>query len=130
MSAARDGLQLNFLEAGGALLHGLVLQMTNATLAGTAGDDSDVPASVLVVRVGLPPVDARLGGVGLNFACGELDVLRVPPMLPRTRLYIYIYIYIYTYIHTYIRTCIQYHTIPYHTYIHTYIYAYLHISTR
>ena len=86
MSAAHDGFQLNCLEAGRALLHGLVLQMNNATLAGTAGDDSDVPASVLVVRVGLLPVDARLGGVGLNLACWELDVLRVLPMLPRARL--------------------------------------------
>ena len=86
MSAARDGLQLNFLEAGGALLHGLVLQMNNAMLAGTAGDDSDVPASVLVVRVCLLPVDAHLGGVALNLACGELDVPRVLPMLPRARL--------------------------------------------
>ena len=107
--------------------------MNSATLAGTAGDDSDVPASVLVVRVGLLPVEARLGGVGLNLACGELDVLRVLPMLPRTRLYIHIHIYthIHTYIRTYVRTYIHTHMHTYiHTYIHTCIHTYIHTYTH
>ena len=85
LSAMRDGLHVNFLEAGARPSSRPCSPDGQCHARRNCGHDSQVPASVLVVRVGLLPVDASLGGVGLNFACGELDVLPVPPMLPRAR---------------------------------------------